>query len=311
MVGCGGGGLDNDVKTDTTIKLSEEGENIDIEKAKESIRSQLVGTERAEFFVAPDQKDIFVLLQTHDLIALYDYDTTVYPPIQRNMITSTWEDHIIDVVVLPDGKLLYQQETPVSLTIVHVYDYILTKDICRYHIWFDGSIKLQVSKDLKQFTVSDITVDISYLYREVPYMDQMVYENRDMGVVVDKVNKLVWQNDASVVEKTYTLEEAKAYCREKKPQNSWRIPTMDDINKLLMNREEILPYFIFYRNDDSIFNSYWVADNFNKNEYNIYHLSRSDVSPYTQIDISIGEEAQKLYIRCVADLNENILEKIQ
>jgi len=309
IFGCGGGGIDNKVAPQTTVSLAEENKAIDIEKAKENIRTQLLGTEKAKFFVSPDKKDIFVLLNTYDFTALYDYDVTVDPPIQRNIISFYPEDHIIDVVILPDGKLLYQQETPVSLTIVHVYDYILTKDVCKYYIWSYSSLKLIMNEKLDQFTVGNIKVDLSFLYEKKPYIDQNIYQDYLLDVVIDEVNDLIWENGFSVLNGSYTLEDAKAYCRQKVPHNSWRVPTVDDINKLIIYQERILPYLDFYNGDDTTSRAYWL-DDANENIDTAYRISMPNFSSNKKsIDIILSTKrasmlSQNLHIRCVMDLNE-------
>jgi|GEM_PF-4799440 len=323
FLGCGGGTSSN-VKFDTTVKLSEEDETIDIEKAKKSILSQLQEGENVELFVLPDQKDIFALVNHRFQTTLYDYDTTIYPPVKRGIIAEYPDNKIIDVIPLKNGKIIYQQEVPAYVTYIHIYDYILKKSIARYAIHYDFRTgeeeqrkrKIHMSTTLDRFTVADITIDINDLYNETPYQDRKIYRSDVQSIVIDEINNLMWQDDESVMNRDFSLQEAIRYCARKEPQNSWHIPTTKDIHKLMTQEEKLFSLFHFQSDNDD-YTSFWIVNNPKRDEYGSYAISSVNfITSDKYIDISLGEEfsvlsSQKAHVRCVADIDKKSISENQ
>ena len=301
--GCGGGGNTETVSPEVTLNDDLANRKIDIEKTKASIRQQM-SESITEMYVAPDQKDIFVVANHRFWSKLLDFDVTVEPPVLRNVI-GKYDERIVNVIPLKNGRILFQRKTPVWSTIIHLYDYITKKDLVIYNIRLENSeipeptidnVELSFMISGKRIVIGDVAEKISPLKRKIRRDDAK-------DVVIDENNRLIWQDDKIVTQEMDMTNDIMDICQMiailSGSEYHWRLPTLQDLHKS----------FVYYYQDKDVrsyfqnvpeYSRYLVKVDGATNPYATYYLDTSFEGKSITIDFPL-EPIKKAYVRCVAD----------
>ena len=303
--GCGGGGNTETVSPEVTLNDDSANRKIDIEKTKASIRQQM-SESITEMYVAPDQKDIFVVANHRFWSKLLDFDVTVEPPMLRNVI-GKYDNRIVNVIPLKNGRILFQRKIPAPFTKINLYDYIMKKDLVKYNIWFDESNseipKLEVDNLEISLLIADRRIIIGDIAEKISPLKRKIRRDDAKDVVIDENNRLIWQDDSIVTKEMGVTNEIVDVCQMiaifSGSEYHWRLPTLQDLHKS----------FVYYYQDKDVrsyfqnvpeYSSYLVKVDGAINPYATYYLDTSFEGKSITIDFSL-EPIKKAYVRCVAD----------
>ena len=306
--GCGGGGNTETVSPEVTLNDDLANREIDIEKAKASIRQQM-SESITEMYVAPDQKDIFVVANHRFWSRLFDYDVTVDPPVLRNVI-GKYDERIVSVIPLKNGRILFQREIPAPFTRINLYDYIMKKNLVKYVFELNESNseipKLEVDNSKIGLLISGRRIIIGDIAEKISSLKKKVRRDDEKDVVIDENNRLIWQDDANVMQPV-DIPSNIDICNVwgtfgiLNSDYNWRVPTLQDIHKS----------FIYYYQDKSVYSFFQNMQNYEysgylvkavgaKNPYAIYGFAPSYEKSSIEIYFSL-EPVKKAHVRCVAD----------
>lgn len=306
LAGCGSGlGPKGSVQPDSTVHLNDAPQNrkVDVVEAKRLIKEQLTDVDTKDMYLASDKKSIFVLVNHRFLSTLYDFDISKDPPQLRGKIAEYPDNNIIKVVPLENGKLLYQQETPVNLTNIHIYDYLMKTELAKFSIWYENSIDLTIDSMQKFFMIDDIKMNISNLISQKP-VQRHIKRDDIKQVIIDEENRVIWQDNYTVSD-LHSVEEADDVCQKRRAVNwvgnayQWRLPTIEDVTRSL----------VYYQRENSVenFSETHTADpyifTFIKGEKRMYGIYNYDYADNT-VRIEIPERKYKFpqaHVGCIAD----------
>ncbi len=137
-----------------------------------------------------------------------------------------------------------------------------------------------------------------YLFFIVTFLYSNNFQREfNLNVVIDKTNKLMWQDSIGVIKVTKTHKEASVYCKDlvHAGYSDWRLPTIEEFKLIVNKKNEINNINRKFRYN--VPNGYWAEK---AHWRTLWYYA--DYMHFISGTAYFDSRHKKKYIRCIRDI---------